>query len=160
MTDDLDGARRLLESDKGHAVARDENQYTPLHFVQSAAMVDLLVAHSGDVNAEGLDGMSTLTCAINNASALKELLKHGADPNATDKAGMNSVFAILMQPKPKAEILKVLIDAGANINATDMRGETVLDRVDRLDDSPRKVKLEKMIIGFGGKRAKSRRSAN
>ncbi|MDR0953110.1 MAG: ankyrin repeat domain-containing protein [Elusimicrobiota bacterium] len=75
-------------------------------------------------------GRGVLMAALNAKSAEKLLLliKAGATINYTDKDGNTTLLNAAAQPKLPLQILKTLLDNGANINAINNNGQSVLDK--------------------------------
>ncbi len=135
----LDGMSALIAAVKGK---------------QPLALIEWLVAHGADVNAEvpefGYLNVSTtpLTEAAiqNDTPVLLFLLKHKANPNIEDTtlrwpihwaAGYNNIVA-----------LKALVKAGANINARDNMGDTALKIAKRQNKAKRENQNFTNIIRY------------
>jgi len=99
------------------------NGYTPLDLAEFAnnhnKLVELLVAHGANVNAQAASGATPLFWAVmrDQKDDAKFLLDHGANPNLPDAYGdtildcaLHLGFQSLVQP---------LVDKGADVNAED-----------------------------------------
>jgi hypothetical protein len=108
---------------------------------------DLIVAMRPNVNVENTDGDTPLhiACLYGKVDAINELYKLGAEVNAKNKKGFTPLMMVVQYKDnnkkeqknksnpfddfrltPVAIMIKSLITKGANINATNNKGETVL----------------------------------
>jgi len=91
-----------------------------------------LVAEGQDINAkketESVEGETPLHFAAKagQADAIKALIKLGAQINAKDNDGRNSLMAASANPE-RRDVVEVLLDLGANMDAQDKAGMTALD---------------------------------
>jgi len=145
--------------------ARNHLRLTPLHIAAKEApsnAVELLIRRGAQVEARWDGGYTPLREAQNgnNVGAAEVLLTHGAradfgvlssvawqdqfdflrlllargvDPNLTNTYGYTALHQAVFYHRPK--MVQLLIDAKANVNATTVRGETVLDWVGSADSS-------------------------
>jgi len=146
--------------DRGASVdERDNQQSTPLQAAAAAndlASIRLLLERGADPNAADIYGMTPMMLAAgnNNVKAIELLLARGAKVNAVTKPEINpSVkngplglgnFTALIAAAPAAgpETIRVLLDAGAAVDATDVRGMTPLMLAIATDHAdPRAVRL-------------------
>jgi hypothetical protein len=102
--------------------------------------IRLLLDHGADVNAADAYGMTPLMNAAgnNNVKVVEWLLARGADVNAVSKSEINQGvkngpimlgnFTALLVAAPAGgpELVKTLLDAGAKVNAKDVRNITPL----------------------------------
>ncbi|KDQ10452.1 hypothetical protein BOTBODRAFT_36149 [Botryobasidium botryosum FD-172 SS1] len=111
---DLSGLDHQIGTDMRHFLAR------VLHRPDDEADLDYLPS-GVDVNATDLRGNTYLHRAVwlGSPSAVKALLRHGADPNERGHRGWRPLrYAFnLMQHPDGAGAVKALIDAGAEVNA-------------------------------------------
>jgi ankyrin repeat protein len=89
-------------------------------------MVQLLISHGADVNAQNKFGTTALLDAAfhGREDIVKILLDAGADVNQHDTDGETALLISLA--KSRVRIAKLLIDAGANVNVQDAKGRTSL----------------------------------
>lgn len=123
--------------------AKDGMQQTVLHSAltgNDSTTIQMVVAKGADVNAKDAFGQTALmTAATNdNTAVVKMLLAKGADVNAvtaaeTGRGVKNGAIALgsftsllLATAYGSIETVSALLDAGANVNARDVRGMTPL----------------------------------
>lgn len=92
------------------------------------AIAERLLELGADIDARGADGVTALMSMHNLGSSLdmiKLFLRHGADPNAEDAEGLT----VLMYYSGSPQVFQLLLDAGANLEATNKDGQTVSDYI-------------------------------
>ncbi len=94
---------------------------------QQLALARALVAHGAQVNVRNRAGATPLIQAVRlrNDSLVDFLLRSGADPNAVDLTGKVAPLH-LASGRGLTNIIALLLNAKANVNLTDSRGETPL----------------------------------
>jgi cytohesin len=116
------------------------DRWTLLHLAvvgDRSALVHTLVEGGADVNAGGDGGWTALhlAAALGQADTVQYLLDHKADVNAKTDGSCTPLLAAAgncdapfyaPMPAPNLAIVKLLIDKGADIKATDVRGRTAL----------------------------------
>lgn len=123
----MDAATLLL--DKGADVhERDENGFALIHtvsFDDDLAMLRLLINAGAEVNdvSGGGDWPLKDACQSGDAAAVAFLLQTGADPDLTS-SGETALFPAVSSDS--LECVRLLLDAGAEVNATDCDGWTCL----------------------------------
>lgn len=123
----LQAAALLIQ--KGADVAeRDENGYSLIHGVcysDDLSMLKLLIDAGASMNDVSGGGNWPLrdACEAGNSQAVKYLLQIGADPNLTS-TGETALFAAVSSDS--IDCLRLLLQAGADVNATDCDGWTCL----------------------------------
>jgi ankyrin repeat protein len=125
--DDVASVKALLNKEPGLVNARErESQRTPLFFVPSKEMVDLLIASGADVNAKNKNKETLLHhCAIFSEESLaKVLIDRGADINAKDISGRTPLHWAAITGSHK--VANLLLTNGADANTRDSRGYTPL----------------------------------
>ena len=116
------GAKPEIVDDKGN---------TSLHWTciseSSKEKTQALIDHGADVNAKNRKGQTVLmsACGKENAVAINLLLNAGAKPDIVDDGGFTSLHAACQAGNSK-ETLQALIDHGADVNAANRKGHTVL----------------------------------
>jgi ankyrin repeat protein len=110
--------------------ARDEAQWTPLHWAISGGRRDIaefLISQGAAVNAKGLFDEMPLHIAANAAAGSREavelLLSHGAGVNAVTSRGNSPLHYAARRSVP---IMEVLLARGANIDLKNRDGKTPL----------------------------------
>jgi ankyrin repeat protein len=118
---------KLLIEHHADVNGANKRKSTPLFWAMyDAAKVQLLLDHGADVNARTIDGRTPIYQAASMANAapvLKLLLAKGANPNAKTLNGMTPLIAA---SRYNLEAERMLIEAGADINATNAAGGTAL----------------------------------
>ena len=126
---DRDCAEQLLlrGSDPGIVDLSGRN---PLHYAVSSgdiAITQLLVAANADVNSREMNGVSVLHMAANleeGTPIIDLLLSHGASLDSGDNEGFRALHRAVHNKN--LGNLQLLLDRGANINAANKFGTTIL----------------------------------
>ncbi|MBP7854597.1 hypothetical protein KAZ82_01515 [Candidatus Babeliales bacterium] len=100
-----------------------------LHMTYDPRMLTLLLEHGANPR---FHGSSALLAHVNNPTNLQLLIQHGGDVNITDSNKSPLLFSALNGP---LESLRVLLDAGANPNATDSNNNTAFDYLKYYDQT-------------------------
>ena len=121
--------------------------YTPLGLAEFSdnhnKMVQLLIAHGADVNAQGSSGATPLFWAVmrDQKDDVKFLLDHGANPNLADAykdtpliCAVQLGFESLVEP---------LVDKGADVNAIDETPSRALTYAKQKDEDTAEAILKK-----------------
>ncbi|XP_065565796.1 putative ankyrin repeat protein RF_0381 [Artemia franciscana] len=99
---------------------------------ESADLCNLLIQSGAELDATNVYGETPLGTAIrtSNLDLVKLLLKHGANPNCGESFGsappLHMAIIIMAAKEGSADVCNLLIKSGAEIDATDVDGETPL----------------------------------
>lgn len=117
--------------------ARDTNGLTPLAMAvnsscyhQNADLVQLLLERAADLSLSAYEtGETPLHFAAQNqrAPAIRHLLRHNADANATTTDGRTPLISSALGPATSITVLKCLVEARANVAHRGPRGLSILD---------------------------------
>ncbi|KAF7939835.1 hypothetical protein EAE99_001640 [Botrytis elliptica] len=141
VVDNLPDAIDLLIEKGAHVDAKGFREHAALSMAANAGnivAVKKLLAAGAEVDAgkDTYSGTALVRAASsghkNDALVAKELILHGADVNAVCNGE-----TVLMHSALHPSVMKLLIEAGANIEAKDAEGETVLHKAAKVgrDDS-------------------------
>jgi ankyrin repeat protein len=105
----------------------------------SIQIVKNLIAYKADVNATNSDGETPLLAAVSmsmpqSRQIVQILLEHGADPNQIAKSNWSGITPLMRAVNPYGRdsiqgvytMVEMLINAHADVNAADEKGNTVL----------------------------------
>lgn len=122
--------KRLKKGDSADLVDRLGTPAIILAVQQDKAeIVDLLLSHNVDIEATDRIGFSALMVAARDGkhTILGNLIKWGADLNQAAKPeGMGATPVILAATAGQEQSLSILAEAGADLNKTDVIGNTAL----------------------------------
>ncbi len=107
---------------------------TALHWAArggSAEIVELLITTNRDVTVVDVSGQTPLHCAAQSGrlKAARVLISHAADVNAVTTPWKNTPLLLAARMADNPELIRLLIEAGANVNAVDSRGENALHMI-------------------------------
>jgi ankyrin repeat protein len=110
--------------------ATDESGWTALMYASQLnsydnQAVELLLAAHADVNRASLRGDTALMMDAYNGNWNEQLVKHGANIQASNADGVTALMLLAQQQKP--DELRRAIAAGADANAKDNAGRSALD---------------------------------
>jgi ankyrin repeat protein len=137
--------------------AKDEEGRTVLHYAALAnprlgAGVVEIVKMLLDFGASDMiddrceDGRTALAIAVGKCVPLvKVLLQAGADPNIPGRQGVTALMSCCYRFDFQPELLQRLLDAGADVHATDERGTTVMDVAVQSET----VEMVEMLVAAG-----------
>ena len=128
MIDDTEAIESLVQQGAG-IDAIDEAGFTPLMAAAAcgtSASLRLLIRLGADTNKPGRDDTSPLTYAVarGHIDLVRTLVLHGAEPDGRLSGGPNAVVTAV--DLDQAEALEVLLDARADVQDADDRGNTLL----------------------------------
>jgi hypothetical protein len=123
-------------SSGGFIDERDTHLNTPLHHACLAgnrAAVELLLSYGADVNAENMQGKSTLQFAGHSGDTviLRRLLEAGADANHQSHDGKTALLSSIVNDFPDAA--RILIEAGCDVDLPENEGNTPLHKAAQKD---------------------------
>src|SRR2546428_1190670 len=110
--------------------ARDADGNSALHVAalhSNAEAIELLLTASVDVNGTNNYGATPLIYAVGDPKKVRALLAHGANPNRASLLGATPLIAAAGYPD-SARSLALLLEAGANVHATNKTGFDALWR--------------------------------
>lgn len=146
--------RFLVNKNKINSWAEKNYYDRPLNVAiqnREPEVVKFLLNHGVDANAERNDktGHTALHEAVRSADPklVKILLEAKADPNALsyDHTALSMAAGLNTDEQTRREIVKLLIDAGADVNRVNSKGETPLQQTLGVDDAA------KLIYESGGR---------
>ncbi|MBZ0319858.1 MAG: ankyrin repeat domain-containing protein [Anaerolineae bacterium] len=121
----------LLDHGVDPNVAVQEATLSPLGWKQQAYTVGWTALHSA--------------AQRNNLAIVELLLKHGANPNSTDRWGATPLLEACRAFSLYKRLFRTLIDAGADVNAVDRDGFTPLHRIARIPGVHAKAVLRMLL---------------
>jgi ankyrin repeat protein len=103
----------------------DSGGYSPLSVAANATIATMIIERGVDVNAVNQSGQSALLLAtmFNRVGVVEALVRAGADVSKADNCG-NAPLSVAAN----ATIATMMIERGADVNAVNKRGESVLWR--------------------------------
>ncbi len=132
--EDLDAARILLENG-ADINNRDMNEETPIYSVNDPEIAELFLSHGASLQINNAYGKTPLhKCP---PGLLVLYLEHGADPEAADNNWNRPLHT-----QHHLSALHILVDAGADINAKNIYGDTPLLTYPRPTDDITKFFIE------------------
>ena len=119
---------------------------------EDSDMVDLFLSHGFDINEAGEDGVTPLMGSLffGKSDRVLHILEKGGDPNRQDKEGRTALMILAGSPISEAQrdaMLKGLLDHHADVNLTNLKGETALI----LAGSAGKVSMVEALKASGAK---------
>jgi ankyrin repeat protein len=106
----------------------DNQKRTPLHFavdVEDVRILRRLIA-AGAIVIPDVFGYTPLHRAVHSREKIELLLANRADANAVTSRGLTPLMIAVSRPNCTDEIIQTLLAAGANVNAADPTGQSVL----------------------------------
>lgn len=139
--------KNALSKNPALATATDSLGFQPIHMLDYTdfdKILGLLIGNGADINAQNDEGIGLIHILIDE-QFLPAVLSAGADLELKDKSGRTPVMVWLTEPDGLL-MVAALLQAGADPNAKDSRGQSVMDYA-RLWNDP---EVEKLIVEFGG----------
>ena len=130
MKGNIDVINVLLNAGADHSIV-DTDGKTWIHYAvrggSSKETLQVIINHGADVNATNKNNLTALmiACMKGYIDAIDVLLSAGADPSIADTKGETWIH-YAVQGDCSKEILQATIDHGADVNSTNMNGETAL----------------------------------
>jgi len=130
---DLDKAKELLEQGVNPNTVQPGNDMN-FNILMLAAhendleMIKMLVEHGADVNSRDSYEQSVLMYCLHSPEIVDYLIKKGADVDTRDRYGYTALMQAVTEHKPEYKTsVKLLVEAGADVNAENKRGEVILE---------------------------------
>jgi ankyrin repeat protein len=127
-TNDLAGLKAMVHT-AADTNTKDDSGKTPLMYAAAVGSVDavkFLIDKGADVNAQNESGLTALMLAATDLPKVRLLVDRGANVNATTKLGRTALFLAAMSDQ-SAAIVRLLLAKGADVKATDMFKNTMLN---------------------------------
>ena len=127
---DVDAINVLLNAGADSNIAHANGDTCLKHAIDrdcSGEVLQTIIDHGADVNAINKQNSTALmsACRKRNEESMNILLNAGADPNIAD-AGGHTCLHFVVHGHCRKEVLQALIDHGAEVNAVNKHGLTVL----------------------------------
>jgi len=127
---DVSAVKAMIGKTPGLVEARDGQGLTLLHYAASgsdAALIDLLVDKGAKIDLAGGQAKTPLHIAASNdrTVAAAALVKRGAALEIRDEYGRTALI-LCARERGRAATARVLLDAGADINAADLKLEELV----------------------------------
>lgn len=161
--EDANQVRELLKGGANANVLEGLSQMTPLMAAETFPIASILIQNGANPNARDRNGRTPLHYAVlmrDAATIVPLLVRAGADVNArTGDAGRDTPLIAAVEKYAgdqnrdtamSASIIRALVHLGADVNATDARGETSLAIAAREN----KPELIRLLIELGADPAK------
>jgi cytohesin len=153
----LSKAQQLMV-EKANPNARDDRGFPPLFYAVMAghlAMTKLLLDQGADPHAVARFGANAVQVGVagKQIEVLEYLLEQGVSPNQGDRIrGGNALHNASRHKSPEA--IRLLIQHGAQINATDHRGRTPLDYAQEGHNAENQNETAQALIAAGGRKGR------
>ncbi|HLX52908.1 MAG TPA: ankyrin repeat domain-containing protein, partial [Aquella sp.] len=115
-SDDLSAVRALLQAGVDSNIVTDSEKYTPLHMAYSKEMAELLLQHHAQLESKNKDGKTPLYCALFNRNKPYSGYFH------------KPTYNYQIYQEKYDELMQYLLEEGADSNAVDGNGESLLHR--------------------------------
>ncbi len=128
QTGKVSAVERALKENPALATTPDRYQFQAIHvldYIDFRQKLMLLIDHGADVNAKNDQGITLLHILID-PEFVPVVVSAGGDLEARDLQGYTPLMAALSRPDDSFEMVRALLEGGADPNARNDDGQTVL----------------------------------
>lgn len=128
QTGEVSAVELALKKNPALAMTPDLYQFQAIHvldYIDFRQKLELLIDHGADVNAQNDQGTTLLHILID-PEFVPVVVSAGGDLEAKDSQGYTPLMAALSRPDDSLEMVRALLGGGADPNARNDDGQTVL----------------------------------